>query len=63
MPDGDVAKALMRVAREKNVDSIVIGHSRHNRLQHGLLRGSVVHRLLRLASDVDVHVVAERTRA
>ena len=55
----DVAKALMQVAHEKNVGSIVIGHSRHGRL-HELLRGSIVQNLLRLSGDVDVHVVAER---
>lgn len=55
----DVAKALMRVAHDKNVGSIIIGHSRHGRV-HELLRGSIVQNLLRLAGDVDVHVVAER---
>jgi two-component system sensor histidine kinase KdpD len=49
------------VAHEKNVGSIVIGHSRHGRL-HELVRGSVVQKLLRLAGDVDVHVVADRER-
>ena len=56
----DVAKALMQVGHDKNVGSIIIGHSRHGRL-HELLRGSVVHKLLRLAGDVDVHVVADRS--
>jgi two-component system, OmpR family, sensor histidine kinase KdpD len=55
----DVAAALMRVAHDKNVGSIIIGHSRHGRL-HELLRRSVVHNLLGLAGDVDVHVVADR---
>ena len=55
----DVASALMQVAHSKNVGSIVLGHSRHGRL-HELLRGSVVQKLLRLAGDVDVHVVADR---
>jgi two-component system, OmpR family, sensor histidine kinase KdpD len=57
----DVARALMQVAHEKNVGAIVIGHSRHGRL-HELLRGSVVQNLLRLAGDVDVHVVADREK-
>jgi two-component system sensor histidine kinase KdpD len=55
----DVAAALMHVAHEKNVASIVIGHSRHGRL-HELVHGSIVQKLLRSAGDVDVHVVAER---
>jgi two-component system sensor histidine kinase KdpD len=57
----DVAGELMQVAREKNVGSIVIGHSTHGRL-HEIFRGSIVTRLLRLARDVDVHIVAERNR-
>jgi two-component system sensor histidine kinase KdpD len=57
----DVARALMEVAHEKNVGSIIIGHSRHGRL-HEMLRGSVVQKLLRLAGDVDVHVVADRDK-
>lgn len=55
----DVAAALVKVARDKNVGSIIIGHSRHGRL-HELVRGSIVHNLMRLATDVDVHVVADR---
>ena len=55
----DVAKALMQIAHDKNVGSIIIGHSRHGRL-HELVRGSIVQKLLRLAGDVDVHVVADR---
>jgi two-component system sensor histidine kinase KdpD len=55
----DVARALVRVAHARNVGSIVIGHSRHGRL-HELLRRSIVHNLLWLAGDVDVHVVADR---
>ncbi len=57
----DVARALMRIAHDKNAGSIVIGHSRHGRM-YDLVRGSIVQRLLRLAVDVDVHVVADRDR-
>lgn len=56
--ESDVAKAMIQVAHERNVGSIVIGHSRRGRL-HELMRRSVVHNLLRLAEDVDVHVVAD----
>ncbi len=56
----DVAKALMQLAHDRNVGSILIGHSRHGRL-HEVLRGSIVQNLLRLAGDVDVHVVADRS--
>jgi len=55
----DVATALAQVAHEKNVESIVVGHSRCGRLAE-LLGRSIVNKLLRLVRDVDVHVVAER---
>jgi two-component system sensor histidine kinase KdpD len=59
VPESDVAKALIQIAHDKNVGSIIIGHSRHGRL-HEFLHGSIVQKLLRLAGDVDVHVVADR---
>ena len=57
----DVAQTLVQVAHDRNVGSIIIGHSRHGRL-HELIRGSIVQKLLRLAGDVDVHVVADREK-
>jgi two-component system sensor histidine kinase KdpD len=53
----NVAKELVRVAREKNAGRIVIGHPRRRGLSL-LLRGSTAVKLLRLATDVDVQVVA-----
>jgi len=55
----DVADLLTHIANEKNVGSIVIGHSSHGRL-HEVLRGSIVWKLLRQSRGADVHVVAER---
>ena len=55
----NVAKELVRVAREKNAGRIVIGHPKRQGLSL-LLRGSTVTKLLRLATDVDVQVVAAR---
>jgi K+-sensing histidine kinase KdpD len=49
----------MRVAHDRNVGSIVVGHSHHGRL-HQWMHGSVVHALWRPAADVGVHVVAAR---
>ena len=57
--DRHVARALMRVAHDRNVGSIVVGHSHHGRL-HQWMHGSVVHALWRPAADVGVHVVAAR---
>jgi two-component system sensor histidine kinase KdpD len=53
----DIAKELVRVAREKNAGRIVIGHPRRRGLSL-LLRSSTAAKLLRLATDVDVQVVA-----
>jgi two-component system sensor histidine kinase KdpD len=58
----NVASALARAAHDYNVDSIVIGHSRHGRL-HEILRGSIVGKLLKQARVFDVHLVAEREQA
>jgi two-component system sensor histidine kinase KdpD len=54
----DVAKTLAQVANNKNISSIVVGHSCHGRL-HEFLRGSIASNLLRLVRGVDVHVVAD----
>lgn len=53
----NVASELARVAHEQNVANLFIGHPRHGRL-YELFRGTTVSRLLRLAPDIDVHVVA-----
>jgi two-component system sensor histidine kinase KdpD len=53
----DIVRELVRVAREKNAGRIVIGRPTRRGLSL-LLRGSTVNKLLRLATDVDVQVVA-----
>ena len=57
-----VAEGLLRVAHDQNVAHIVIGHAHRGRLQE-LLRTSVADNLLRLTSDVDIHVVATHEHA
>jgi two-component system, OmpR family, sensor histidine kinase KdpD len=59
---GDIVTELTRVARERNVACIVIGHSERSRWQE-LLRGSVVNDPLRALPDVDINVVASRPEA
>ena len=54
----DVSAELVRVAKERNVGSIIVGQSSHGWL-HGILHGSVAQRLLGRVRDVDVHVVAQ----
>jgi len=53
----DIASELVRIAREKNAGRIVIGRPTRRGLSL-LLRGSTAVKLLRLATDVDVQVVA-----
>jgi two-component system sensor histidine kinase KdpD len=55
----DIAGELVRIAREKNAGRIVIGRPTRRGVSL-LLRGSTVNKLLRLATDIDVQVVADR---
>lgn len=53
----DVARTLIRFAREKGVSMIVVGRTHRSRL-HRALRGSVIDRLIGQAEGVDVLVVS-----
>ena len=53
----DVAATLVAVARTERATQLVIGASRRSRRQE-LTGGSVVNQLLRLARDLDVHVIS-----
>lgn len=53
----DVAETLVAVARSERTTQLVIGSSRRTKVQE-LTGGSVVNRLLRLARDLDVHVIS-----
>ncbi len=59
MRGSDIATEVGHVAREKNAGSVVVGHPRKGRLAR-LLRGSNTEKLLHLADEVDVYVVADR---
>lgn len=52
----DIARELADVARTRHVTQIVLGFPAHTRLEEFVF-GSVTNRLLRLKSDVDVHLV------
>ncbi len=55
--DTDVAKALVRIAREKNVTQIVAGKSR-SAFWRDVLRGeTLVNRLIKESGEIDVYVV------
>lgn len=53
----DVAETLVAVARTERATQVVIGASRRSRRQE-LTGGSVVNQVLRLARDLDVHVIS-----
>lgn len=53
----DIAATLARYAREQEATQIVLGSSRRSRWLE-LTRGSVVNRVVRLAGDIDVHVIS-----
>ena len=55
------AKAITDFAMEHQITQIVLGASRRSRWEE-LMQGSIVAKVIRLASslDVDVHVIARR---
>lgn len=61
VPGDDPARTLMQYAIENQITQIVLGSSRRSRFEE-LRRGSIVLKVIRLASDcnVDVHVIARR---
>ncbi len=52
----DIARTLVELARERQITQIVLGQPSRSRWEE-LLRGSIINRLLRLSSDVDIHLV------
>lgn len=52
----DIAHTLVDIARKRQVTQIVIGQPARSRFEE-LIRGSITNRLLRLSSDIDIHLV------
>lgn len=52
----DIAHTLVEIARKRQVTQIVIGQPARSRFEE-LLRGSITNRLLRLSSEIDIHLV------
>jgi two-component system sensor histidine kinase KdpD len=52
----DIAKKLVEIARERQVTQIVLGQPARSRWEE-ILRGSITNRLLRLSTDIDIHLV------
>jgi two-component system sensor histidine kinase KdpD len=52
----DIARALVEVARQRQITQIVLGQPARSWWEE-LLRGSIVNRLLRLNTDINIHIV------
>jgi two-component system, OmpR family, sensor histidine kinase KdpD len=59
VPGANVAEGLVEYARANNYTHLVIAKSHRPRWLEWL-RGSTTHRLIRVADDISVHVIAER---
>jgi two-component system sensor histidine kinase KdpD len=59
----DVALVTQRVARERNTTYILMGPPHHHGAFARLLRPSLAARLLRALPEIDLRIVADRTRA
>ena len=57
----DPAETVLSFAHQNRVTQIVVGESLRSRLQEAM-RGSFVNRLIRKASNIDIHVIARRER-
>jgi two-component system sensor histidine kinase KdpD len=52
----DIARALVEVARQRQITQIVLGQPARSWWEE-LLRGSIVNRLLRMNTDINIHIV------
>src|SRR5216684_1785779 len=52
----DIAKTLVEVAKERQVTQLVLGQPARSRWEE-LIRGSIINRVLRMSSDIDIHLV------
>jgi two-component system, OmpR family, sensor histidine kinase KdpD len=52
----DIAKKLVEIAHERQVTQLVLGQPARSYWEE-LLRGSIINRLLRLITDIDIHLV------
>ncbi len=56
----DIARTLVEVAHERQVTQLVLGQPARSHWEE-LLRGSITNRLLRLSTDIDIHLVPRST--
>ena len=52
----DIARTLVQIARERQVTQLVLGQPARTHWEE-LLRGSIINRVLRLSTDIDIHLV------
>jgi two-component system sensor histidine kinase KdpD len=52
----DIAKTLVKIAHEHQVTQLVLGQPARSHWEE-LLRGSIINRLLRMSTDIDIHLV------
>ena len=52
----DIAKALVQIAKERQVTQIVLGQPARSRWEE-IIRGSIINRVLRMSTDIDIHLV------
>ncbi len=55
--DTGIAEAVNRVSLEKNVTQIVLGRPDRNFVEDFLARGTILDRLIRESSEIDVHII------
>jgi two-component system sensor histidine kinase KdpD len=52
----DIASKMVEIARERQVTQLVLGQPARSHWEE-LLRGSIINRVLRMSSDIDIHIV------
>lgn len=58
----DIAAALLRLARQRNVSQIIVGKPLRSPLRDLVRGGSPVDRLIRTSGDIDIYVVTRESR-
>lgn len=56
----DIARTLVELARERQITQLVLGQPARSHLEE-LIRGSIINRLLRLNTEMDIHLVPRST--
>ena len=56
----DIARTLVKIAHERQVTQLVLGQPARSYWEE-LLRGSIINRLLRMSTDIDIHIVPRST--